>query len=225
MLIMGENTIEKSKEKNEDGMTPLQALFIIEYIKDLNGTKAAERAGYGKEYAADQACKLLKLPHIKKEIDRQLQAKATRTLITADKILYEMFQIADCDPEEALEANGDLKPMHEIPIHVRKAISSLEIEAMYEMDYTENKPKRVEVGILKKVKFWSKDRAQENLAKHLRLLSERFEIGGLPGGDFKFPGVTEVFVDSPQDLHEALELAAQPQPQGENVSITPAEPK
>lgn len=207
-------------------MTPLQAAFIIEYIKDLHGSKAAIRAGYSEDSAADIAHQNLNRPHIKKEIDRQLQAKATRTLITADKILYEMFQIADCDPEEALEANGDLKPMHEIPIHVRKAISSLEIEAMYEMNYEEKgAPKKVEVGILKKVKFWSKDRAQENLAKHLRLLSERFEIGVMDASTFKFPGVTEVFVDSPQALQEALELAAQPKTESANDTATADQPQ
>ena len=210
---MAEGAQENSLEKNEKGMTPLQATFIVEYLKDLNGTQAAIRAGYSKESACDIAAQNFAKPHIKKEIDRQLQARATRTLITADKILYEMFQIADCDPEEALEANGDLKPMSEIPIHVRKAISSLEIEAMYEMKYEEKgAPKKVEIGILKKVKFWSKDRAQENLAKHLRLLTERFEIGNLDGTNFKFPGVTEVFVDSPEALKVLMqESAAEPE--------------
>ena len=189
-------------------MTPLQALFIVEYLKDLNATQAAIRAGYSKESAAEIGSQNLAKPHIKKEVDRQLQSRATRTLITGDKILHEIFQIADCDPLDAFEANGDLKPLNEIPSQVRKAIASVEIEAMYEMDYEEKgNPKKVEVGLLKKIKFWSKDRAQENLAKHLRLLAERFEVGTFDINNFKFPGITEVFVSSPEALKDLLAQA------------------
>lgn len=223
---MSETTQVNSIKKNDERMTPLQAMFIVEYLKDLNGTQAAIRAGYSKEYAADIASQNLAKPHIKKEIERQLDARASRTLITADKILFEMWQIADCDPQDAYEPNGDLKPLSEMPTHVRKAIASLEVEAMYEMNYEEKgSPQKVEVGLLKKVKFWSKDRAQENIAKHLKLLSERFEIGLLPGADFKFPGVTEVFVDSPEALQEALELAAQPTTESDHVTATTDQPQ
>lgn len=218
------------ENSSQNNMTPLQALFVIEYLKDLNATQAAIRAGYSKESASDLGHQTINRPHVKKEIDRQLEARSTRTLITADKMLHEIFQIADCDPNEALEPNGDLKPINEMPVYVRKCIASLEIEAMYEMDYEGDKPKKVEVGILKKVKFWSKDRAQENLAKHLRLLAERFEIGTFDINNFKFPGITEVFVDSPESLKQALELAAQPEEESQvskdaNIASTPTESK
>lgn len=203
-------------------MTPLQALFVIEYLKDLNGKQAAIRAGYSENTAVDIACENLQKPHIRKAVDIQLEARASRTLITADKVLHELFLIADCDPLDAFEANGDLKPMHEIPIHVRKAIAGMEVEAMYEMEPKEKGPgmNKVEVGLLKKLKFWDKGRAQENLAKHLRLLSERFEIGVMDASNFKFPGVTEIFVDSPQDLQAALDLKVAPKTESENANIT-----
>ncbi len=210
-----------------DKMTPMQALFVIEYLKDLNGRQSAIRAGYSEESATTIAHELLQKQHIKKAVEIQLEARASRTLITADKILHELFLIADCDPNEALEPNGDLKPINEIPIHVRKAIAGFEIEAMYEMVPNEKGRgmKKVEIGLLKKVKFWDKGRAQENLAKHLRLLSERFEIGVMDASAFKFPGVTEVFVDSPEDLQKALEISAQPKTESENVATTTDKPQ
>lgn len=217
---------ETSPNITDEKMSPQNAIFIVEYLKDMNGAQAAIRAGYSKDSAKEIAYQLLQRPHIKKEIERQLDARSARTLITADKILFEMWQIADYDPQDAYEPNGDLKALSDMPVQVRKAIAGLEVEAMYEMDYSEKgNPKKVEVGLLKKVKFWSKDRAQENLAKHLKLLSERFEIGVLPGSDFKFPGVTEVFVDSPDALQEALELAAQPKIESDNVTATTDQPQ
>lgn len=215
----------------EDSLNPRQAVFIIEYLKDLNAKEAAIRAGYSKESAVDIGCENLKKPHIAKAIKEQLEARASRTLITADKILHELFLIADCDINDAFEANGDLKPISEIPIHVRKAISGLEIEAMYEMQEEESETtgrmvrRKVEIGLVKKIKFWDKGRAQENLAKHLRLLSERFEIGIMDATNIKFPGITEVFVDSPQELQDALDLNVAPKNESENAHIAEDQPK
>ena len=37
-----------SEEKKSEKLNPKQERFAIEYIKDMNNTKAAERAGYSK---------------------------------------------------------------------------------------------------------------------------------------------------------------------------------
>lgn len=46
-----------------------QQLFITEYAKDMNATKAAERAGYSKRTAYSQGQRLLKNVEIKRAID------------------------------------------------------------------------------------------------------------------------------------------------------------
>ena len=43
-----------------------QQLFVTEYVKDMNATKAAERAGYSKRTAYSQGQRLLKNVEIKK---------------------------------------------------------------------------------------------------------------------------------------------------------------
>lgn len=40
-------------------MTPKQTAFVQEYMKDLNGTQAAIRAGYSADTATEQASRLL----------------------------------------------------------------------------------------------------------------------------------------------------------------------
>lgn len=49
-----------------------QQLFVTEYVKDMNATKAAERAGYSKRTAYSQGQRLLKNVEIKKAVDKLL---------------------------------------------------------------------------------------------------------------------------------------------------------
>ena len=49
-----------------------QQLFVTEYVKDMNATKAAERAGYSKRTAYSQGQRLLKNVEIKNAVDNLL---------------------------------------------------------------------------------------------------------------------------------------------------------
>ena len=53
-------------------MTDQQELFCVEYLKDLNGSKAAIRAGYSENTARFQASTLLTNHNIREYIDKQL---------------------------------------------------------------------------------------------------------------------------------------------------------
>ena len=49
-----------------------QQLFVTEYVKDMNATKAAERAGYSNRTAYSQGQRLLKNVEIKNAVDELL---------------------------------------------------------------------------------------------------------------------------------------------------------
>ena len=55
-------------------LTPLQKRFAEEYLKDFNAKEAARRAGYKGERKIKDACHMVRLPAVAKEIDR-LKAK------------------------------------------------------------------------------------------------------------------------------------------------------
>lgn len=65
-LIFGKETTmdENSVENKEVKLTRKQELFCQEYIKDLNGTQAAIRAGYSPESARQQASRMLTKDYI-----------------------------------------------------------------------------------------------------------------------------------------------------------------
>lgn len=65
---------EKSDFIARSKMTQKETLFIGYYLEHFNGSRAAREAGYSDESAGTYACELLKKPHIKEEIARQLES-------------------------------------------------------------------------------------------------------------------------------------------------------
>ena len=103
-----------------------QQLFVLEYLKDMNGKQAAIRAGYSEKTAESQASRLLTNVKVGAAI-REGQAERTeRTKIDADWVLSRLAAEADADiadlyyPEGATNDQGDniaghLKPVYEWP--------------------------------------------------------------------------------------------------------------
>ncbi|MCC3159693.1 terminase small subunit [Hymenobacter sp. 15J16-1T3B] len=76
-------------------LTPKQELFCLEYLKDLNGTQAAIRAGYAKESAQEQASRLLSNAMVAARVHEQMQARAERVQVDADWVLTRLVMVAE----------------------------------------------------------------------------------------------------------------------------------
>lgn len=72
--------------------------FVLEYIIDLNGRAAAERAGYAPGKAASRACELLRRPDVQAAVQQELKAREERTRVTGDRVILEYARIAFIDP-------------------------------------------------------------------------------------------------------------------------------
>lgn len=68
-------------------LTNKQALFVKEYVVDLNGTQAATRAGFSAKTANEQASRMLANVHIRSAVQKAMDDRAKRTDITADYVL------------------------------------------------------------------------------------------------------------------------------------------
>ena len=68
--------------------------FCNEYIKDLNATQAAIRAGYSEKTAGVQASKLLKIVNIKTRVAELREAYFNENIMTAQQVEYELTRIA-----------------------------------------------------------------------------------------------------------------------------------
>lgn len=72
-------------------LTEKQRLFIVEYTKSCNGTKAALAAGYSKSTAKQMGVENLSKPSIKDVLDQITNDRASRGLLDGD-LLMEIWQ-------------------------------------------------------------------------------------------------------------------------------------
>jgi phage terminase small subunit len=74
-------------------LSPKQALFVQEYLVDLNATQAAIRAGYSAKTANEQGSRLLVNVSISEAIHKAQQNRAKRIARTADDVLGDILRI------------------------------------------------------------------------------------------------------------------------------------
>ena len=157
-------------------LTPKQELFVREYLKDLNAKQACIRVGYPINSAKVRGSQMLSNTNVADAISEQFKKRTEKVEISVEWVLTQIKAIAECDPQDAYNEDGSLKPLSEIPVAVRKTISSIEVDEIWEMQQDEDNPRRrhkVQIGETKKVRFWSKDHSLELLGKYLAMFVER----------------------------------------------------
>jgi len=76
-------------------LTDKQELFCMEYMKDLNATQAAIRAGYSKNTAKQIGTENLAKPAVRARIDELLDMRKEKIEVDADWVLNRLMQIVD----------------------------------------------------------------------------------------------------------------------------------
>lgn len=74
--------------------TEKQKRFVQEYLKDLNATAAAKRAGYSSKTAYSAGQRLLKNVEIQNAVQKAIANRQVRVEITQDQVLQELAAIA-----------------------------------------------------------------------------------------------------------------------------------
>ena len=84
-------------------LSPKQEVFVQEYLKDLNATQAAIRAGYSEKTAYRIGSELLHKTSVREAVEKGRAKRAERTEITADRVVTELAKIAFADPRDLME--------------------------------------------------------------------------------------------------------------------------
>jgi len=148
----------------EHPLTPRQRRFVEESLVDLNGPKAAIRAGYSSKTARVTASQLLTKPNIRVALEAADTKRRERTGVTPERVLRDIDTAVNLDVALLFDEHGRLKPIHTLPIEVRRAIESVEVVR-----------RNLTAGdgvqeFVHKVKLVSKSKMQELLAKHTGLV-------------------------------------------------------
>lgn len=141
-------------------LTPLQQRFCEEYIKDLNATQAAERAG-SKAKKSDQAgYEFLRNPEVQAEIERLKRERSRETKIDANWLLTRLAAEAEADVADLYDDAGHLKEVKDWPPIWRKGlVNGIDINVT-EVD-------GVKMGEIVKVKVSDRVRRLELIGKHV----------------------------------------------------------
>jgi len=144
-------------------------LFAREYLKDLNASAAAVRAGYSSVRAGQTGHELLRTLEVADRIAELAADRSARLEVDTDTVLRELLRMLQSDPADLVNEDGTMKPLHEIPLDARRAIASIETSDIRNVDGEV-------IGRLHKVKFWNKERAAEMLARHLSLFADKITV-------------------------------------------------
>lgn len=87
---------------HKKSLTDKRKLFIAEYLKDLNATRAAERAGYAHPNMAGP--RMVNDSVIREEIDRQLRLR----IMTPSEVLERLTDQAKADYSAYIDEDGEI---------------------------------------------------------------------------------------------------------------------
>jgi phage terminase small subunit len=143
--------------------------FIHYYCSNGNhGENAAVAAGYAPKQAKCQASRMLASERIKAEVDRVMGKAMAKLEITVDRVLNEIARLAFADIRNCFNADGTLKPLHELDDNTAAALVGMDV-----IEIENDGETRV---VAKKFKFADKKGSLELLGKHLKLFTEKLEI-------------------------------------------------
>ena len=90
-------------------LTDRQRAFVLEYLRDLNGTQAAIRAGYAEDRAASTASRLLRKPEIRAFRDVLMEERFEAVGITRYNLVLCVWEqyLRCCQKEPVMEWDSE----------------------------------------------------------------------------------------------------------------------
>ena len=156
-------------------LTNKQKVFVNEYLKDLNATRAYKTAYKNiksEETAATNGSKLLRNTNVAEEIQKRMDERAKRTEITQDKVLKEIARLAFTDITSIVSVKKFKTNIGEYSKVVIKDFSELTEDQRACISGV----KETKLGI--EVSFCSKERALELLGRHLGMFNDKLQLSG-----------------------------------------------
>lgn len=161
-------------------LTPKRQRFVNEYLKDLNGAKAAIRAGYSERTARSIACELLQLPEVKTAVNKAIAKRNKRLEINQDKIVRELAKVGLADIKDYLSYRTE-KTQVDVDDDGKPVIGYEPIIELIPSDDVDGAVIQ-EVSLSQKgvftFKLQDKLKALELLARHLGMLNDNINLSG-----------------------------------------------
>jgi phage terminase small subunit len=176
-------TVEPNQVIENSNLTEKQRLFVAEYLKDFNATRAAMTVGYSKDTSYSIGFNLLKKVEVQAEIKRQTEVLFDSIGLTQQRILMEYMKMAHADISDYL-----IFGQKEIPVikngeqlidengqPVTKLINYVDFKESSEVDTSLiQEVKQGKDGI--SIKLYDKQKAMDTLAKYMNIISGGIQV-------------------------------------------------
>ena len=155
-------------------VTPMQELFVREYLVDLNATQAWIRAGGEPASATRSVARLMKQGHpVKNMIDRAIAERSARVGLSADRVIREFARIAFGDPRVLFNDDGSLRAHGEYDPDDAVMIEGIKTRRIVEINPETGKMAQAEI---QEVKLASKISALNALGRHLGMFTDKVDV-------------------------------------------------
>ena len=149
-----------------DGLTDKRERFCQEYVKDLNATQAAIRAGYSENGAAQKGSALLRIVKVSGRVRELIAAELENADLTPEMVIAELRRIGFSKMDDFAEWDGDdvtLLPSEDLDEDAARCIS--------EVSQTITKD-----GGSIRFKLHDKVQALDKLGKYFKLFTDAVDV-------------------------------------------------
>lgn len=158
-------------------LTPKEAIWYGEYIKDFNGTRASIAVGVSAASAHVYGSRMLRNAKVSAAIADWKERSCAKLELTAEHVLAKIAAVLRVDPKNFYDGEG--KP---IPVHLLDDVSRAAIVGMEDdIAETTSEGGAKTVTRSQRVKLADGLRAAELGGKYFKLFTDKFEASG-PGG-------------------------------------------
>jgi len=172
----------RPRRKNGNGkLTFLQAQFVAEYLKDLNGKQAAIRAGYAPKSAEVKASQLLSVIKVQQAVQKQRDKLSAKAQIDQEWVLERYKRLIEFHLDEIYDEQGNLKPLDQIPKNALYAIQNFKNMKSKSTSTSKQGQKTTEM-LLQDIKLPDKRAVLDSLARHLGMFEKDNAQQGRGGG-------------------------------------------
>lgn len=116
------------RERKLRNLTPLQEIFVSEYLKDFNASKAVLRAGYNTNNPNNQGSQLLNTKHVRARIQEAIEERKEKSFVNEDYVLRKIVNTLEkCEKDENFNATAVLRAAELLAKHLGMFVDKQEI--------------------------------------------------------------------------------------------------
>lgn len=166
-------------------LRPKQALFVAEYLKDFNATRAALASGYSPKTARYTGFKNLTKAHIQAALGVAIEARMERLHMEQDDVLTELRIVGQSNVEHyTIDDNGNFALAAGAPADAMRAVASVKRRVTWGKD--DERTVHIEF------RLWDKIGSLNLMSRHLGMLTDKLEHSGKIEGDLSEKSLEEL---------------------------------